>query len=88
MSDFFKIPSLPINRNIISSIDFYNRFTNAEQLALSQVIISNAQMHQWSLLATISPSIDLSNSTVIAGVHALANIGVITTDRIATILTS
>lgn len=77
----------PLPANVISSLAFFDRFTDAEYASIDAGTAQNIQLKRWMMQALAAQQIDLSDQRVKDGVNALATAGLITPARAVEILT-
>ena len=75
--------TLPLKPTVLPALEFWNRFTTAEQLAAA----SNPQLNVFVVTALAYGSVDLSNSQTKQGLDAAVQAGAITSARETAILT-
>jgi hypothetical protein len=62
---------------LIWSLDFMDRFSEATQLAIVTAAQSNPVVRLWYDRLLASGSVDLNNSRLIAGLHAMRDVGLL-----------
>lgn len=67
--------------NIISSLQFINRFTKDERFAIYQAASISPQLNDFMYQLSATKNIDLTNEEFLIGVNALVSNGLITQDR-------
>lgn len=76
------VPQTLVPPTIISTAEFYGRFTPEEQMMLANLAINNAQMHVWEIqVLTTTPNINLANAVLITGVQAVVADGLLDPTR-------
>ncbi len=76
----------PIENSSISPLEFIDRLTEAESLAVLAAIKQNTQLELWYTRLMASPSVDLASPRLIAGLDALVEAGLLTSARKTEIL--
>lgn len=67
----------PAQPRLIWSLDFMDRFSEATQLAIVTAAQSNPVVRLWYDRLLASGSVDLNNSRLIAGLHAMRDVGLL-----------
>ena len=75
--------ALPLKPTVLPALEFWNRFTTAEQIAVA----SNPQLNVFIVTALARGSVDLSNPETKQGLDAAVQAGAITSARETAILT-
>jgi hypothetical protein len=70
----------------IAPLDFMERFTDAEQLAVAGATMINAQVKLWYDKMLAAKNINFDDPRTVAGMNALVASGIITAARSAAIL--
>ena len=66
--------------------DFLNRFTSAEQQAVSTAAITTWQVQLWMTQLAAASTIDVTNAKIVAGVATLVRLNLLTSARAAQVL--
>lgn len=77
--------NLYVTKNL-TNLDFLNRFTQAERIAIRTAAQSNAAVADYLAMQDAASGIDLTDTRTIAGVNALEAAGLIGAGRAAQIL--
>lgn len=75
-----------VNRRLISKLDYMNRFTDAELVAIYTAAKTNINVEIWLEKFKLSEEINLDDPRTIAGVQSLETLGLISTGRATEIL--
>ena len=76
---------LPV-MNILTKYQFMNRLTVPERIAIFELESTDSMVKMWLEMFKIADEIDVTNAETIAGINMLAQLGVITSDRVQEIL--
>lgn len=79
--------AVPPPTTSLSFNQFVSRLTPTEQGALATAAQTNAQILLWLALGAAANDVDLTSPQTAGGLQLLVSVGVITSDRVATILT-
>jgi hypothetical protein len=72
---------VPSPQVILTPLQFIDRFTEAEQLAITTAAMGNAAVNLWLMKCMGATSIDPSDPRTVAGMNALVAAGLITPQR-------
>ena len=78
--------ALPVIRAPLSVLDFRNRFTHAEKVAIYTAAQSSVEMQVWLADLAAASEVNLSHDLTISGVNRLETAGLIGVGRAAQIL--
>lgn len=75
-----------VNRRLISKLDYMNRFTDAELVAVYTAAKTNINVEIWLEKFKLSAEVNLDDPRTIAGIQSLETLGLISAGRAAEIL--
>lgn len=75
-----------VNKRLISKLDYMNRFTDAELVAIYTAAKTNVNVEIWLEKFKLAAEINLDDIRTASGLQALETLGLITTGRAAEIL--
>ena len=79
--------SIPLPSTRFSSLEFLERFTEAEQLAVVSATLGSPQVKLWYDKLLAAEYVDLNDPRTEGGIDALIAAGLITADRKAALMT-
>lgn len=79
-------PDLPPVPRVVSSLEFMERFTQEERIALRRAAKESEALEDWLDLLRAAQSVDLDDPRTVGGLQAFAAEGLITAERAAEIL--
>lgn len=74
-------------KRVITKLEYMNRFTDIELATIYTVAKTSVAVEVWLEKFKLASDINLDDPRVVGGLHALAYVGLIETDRVLEILT-
>ena len=76
----------PPPRRVISVLEFRDRLTPAEEIAITQAGMASAAVRVWLDRLSGAQEVNLDDPRTVAGLHAMAAAGLLATERVTEIL--